>query len=495
MKPLIIFEMANNHGGSLERGMSIIDAVHAATTGYDFDYAFKFQYRSQSYIHHRYRGKDDPPYVRRFESTRLDELSYTTMLERIRSYGWKTICTPFDEVSVRLIERQDYDTIKIASCSFTDWPLLECIAKANKSVIASTAGATIDDIDRVLQFFKHRNVPVSIMHCVGEYPTVPEHLELNQLDMFREQYPDIRFGLSSHEASGTCGSEVIAIAKGATILERHVDSDAESANAYSITPSTVSTWLRSIQSAIDMCGVSGKRHRSSEKEQADLRKFRRGVYAAQDIMPGDSLTPANIVCSYPNCDGQLVANDLSKYVTYTATSMIVSGSAIDVGGLDARDTRPLVEDAVRKTRELLRSFQVTVPEGSGFELSHHYGIECFNEHGAAIITVLNREYCKKLLVMLPGQKHPEHYHERKEESFCVLGGWMKLSLGIESYDMQRGDVKTVNRGVKHSFDSPEGIVFEEISTRQYPNDSVYTDDLINQNNDNRKTRLKFRAWG
>ena len=32
---------------------------------------------------------------------------------------------PFDENSVDLIEEHNFDIIKIGSCSFTDWPLLE----------------------------------------------------------------------------------------------------------------------------------------------------------------------------------------------------------------------------------------------------------------------------------------------------------------------------------------------------------------------------------
>ena len=45
-----------------------------------------------------------------------------------------------------------------------------------------------------------------------------------------------------------------------------------------------------------------------------------------------------------------------------------------------------------------------------------------------IINVVNREYCKKLIVLLPGQKHPEQYHNIKEETFVVLYGDVALTL-------------------------------------------------------------------
>ena len=58
--------------------------------------------------------------------------------------------TPFDNNSLKLILRQDIDILKIASCSFTDWPLLEDIVKINKPIVASTAGASEADIDNVI---------------------------------------------------------------------------------------------------------------------------------------------------------------------------------------------------------------------------------------------------------------------------------------------------------------------------------------------------------
>ena len=70
--------------------------------------------------------------------------------------GFLSICTPFDETSVDLIMEHNYDIIKIASCSFNDWPLLEKIAQQNKPVIASDAGSSLEEIDQVLSFLTHR---------------------------------------------------------------------------------------------------------------------------------------------------------------------------------------------------------------------------------------------------------------------------------------------------------------------------------------------------
>jgi D-lyxose ketol-isomerase len=57
------------------------------------------------------------------------------------------------------------------------------------------------------------------------------------------------------------------------------------------------------------------------------------------------------------------------------------------------------------------------------ELSHHYGIERFREFGAILITCYNNEYAKKILIQLPRQKHPYHFHKEKKETFQLLWGY------------------------------------------------------------------------
>ncbi|MDQ7073220.1 MAG: N-acetylneuraminate synthase family protein [Gammaproteobacteria bacterium] len=63
-----------------------------------------------------------------------------------------SMCTPFDEESVSWIENHGFQVLKIASCSLTDWPLLERIAKSSLPLVASTAGATLNEIEKWCNF-------------------------------------------------------------------------------------------------------------------------------------------------------------------------------------------------------------------------------------------------------------------------------------------------------------------------------------------------------
>ncbi len=70
MKPLVIFEMANNHMGEVAHGQAVIEAFARAVDTYrdDFDFGFKLQYRDlDSFVHPAAKGRADIKYVKRFE--------------------------------------------------------------------------------------------------------------------------------------------------------------------------------------------------------------------------------------------------------------------------------------------------------------------------------------------------------------------------------------------------------------------------------------------
>src|SRR5215472_6869584 len=176
-RPLFIFEMANNHMGSVEHGRRIVEAMRDAAKDFPFSFAVKLQYRDiDTFIHPDFRNRTDLKFVKRFSETRLSWEQYKQIKDAIEDAGFVSVCTPWDEISVDKIEEHGFDFIKIPSCYLTDWPLLERIAKSSKPVIASTAGVTVSDIDRIVSFFRHRQKDFSLMHCVGEYPTRDENL-------------------------------------------------------------------------------------------------------------------------------------------------------------------------------------------------------------------------------------------------------------------------------------------------------------------------------
>jgi N-acetylneuraminate synthase len=140
----------------------------------------------------------------------------------------------------------------------------------------------------------------------------------------------------------------------------------------------------------------------------------------------------------------------------------------------------VLKHAVHEVKALLNLARVPLSSEFEVEYSHHYGMKDFRETGVVIINCINREYCKKILVQLPGQAHPAHYHKRKEETFQILWGELNTELDGRRKVLGPGDTQLVMPGIWHRFWTETGCVFEEVSTTHFNNDSVYRDPAINK---------------
>lgn len=478
---LFILDLANNHQGDLDHGLKIIDGCSSVANKFKVKAGIKFQFRQlDSFIHPDFKNADDIKHIKRFTGTRLEIGAYKTMVERVAQHGLISICTPFDEESVKLICDLDIDIIKIASCSAQDWPLLECVVKANKPIIISTAGLSIKKIDYLVSFLKSHKADFAVMHCVAIYPTPEADLQLNMLSHLRDRYVGVPIGFSTHEDPDNLSAIQIAYAKGAQLFERHVglNTDEYKLNGYSSTPEQLTAWIQSYVSAVAMCGSKNPRP-TSILEKESLHSLKRGVYLKENVSRGEAISRDKVFFAMPAQDGQLLSeqfvNDIVADRDYVKNEAFLGINKFEPRKSSKQD---LVFDIILQVRGLLNNARVNVSADSSLEISHHYGLERFREFGCVIINCINREYCKKLIILLPRQKHPYHMHKRKEETFQLLYGDLELELNGDRQQMSLGDTALIKMGDWHKFHTLDGAIFEEISTTHYDNDSFYEDDDI-----------------
>jgi len=480
---LFVLDLANNHQGSVEHGKKIIRAVSDVCNKHGVRAAIKFQFRQlDTFIHPDHQHGSDLKYIQRFQSTRLERPQFQTLLEEVWARGQLAACTPFDEESVGVIDSMGFDIIKVASCSAKDWPLLEEIANSGKPVICSTGGLTTEDIDNVVSFFQHRAVHFALMHCVSIYPTPDERLSLNQIRTMRERYPNIVIGWSTHEDPGDTVPVGMALALGADMFERHVGvaTDEIQLNAYSSDPEQLNAWLEAHARARVMLGPL-ERPPVSAAEQAAIDSLRRGVYAKETLVPGMELTRGDVFFAMPYNEGQLESGRFTAGIR--VRDEVPAGEAIDQKAIDVPEDADvqIIKSAVHEVKAMLNEARIHLGPDFVVEYSHHYGIANFRTVGAVIIECINREYCKKLVVQLPHQRHPSHYHARKEETFQVLYGKLLSQIDGHVRELHPGDTVLVQPGVWHSFWTEDtGVIFEEVSTTHYNNDSFYEDKQINK---------------
>lgn len=495
-KDLFVFDLANNHQGNIKHGLHIINEVGAIVEKHAIRGALKFQFRQmETFIHPNHKTGSDNKHIPRFLSTRLTDKEYKTLMDAVKRNSMITMCTPFDEESVDVLVDMGIEIIKVASCSARDWPLLEKIAEASKPVIFSTGGLLLQDIDKLVSFFDHRGVDYAIMHCVSIYPIPDTHFNLNQIDLLKNRYPKLTIGWSTHESPDELSAIQIAVAKHAEMFERHVGivMDKAALNAYSSTPEQLDRWIGAFKKAKIMCG-SFQRPEPAVSEVESIISLTRGIYAKKSIKVGATINRDQVYFAMPFSSGQISSSRWQD--TLVALETIEPDAPIMESQIEfpPEPERMVIHRAVHEVKALLNEARVPLNSEFTIEYSHHYGIKNFRHTGAVLIDCINRSYCKKVIVQLPKQKHPLHFHKLKEETFQVLYGVLHVEVDRHYRIMYPGETMVILPGVWHSFWTDSGVVFEEISTTHYNDDSVYQDKSINKmKRSQRKTVVDH--WG
>ncbi len=492
MKPIVILEVANNHMGSVSHGKKIIKSFNKITKKFtnEIDFVVKYQYRdSKTFIHSK--SDKENKFVKRFNDTFLSDSEWKNLLNFTRKY-FKTACTPFDEISAKKVFNQKYNYVKIASCSSTDWPLVEKIyslyKKKRKKILISLGGLNEREISRVFSFFNNRKVDFNFLYCVAKYPSANEDLNLSYFSKLKKTYGDCVKGLSLHETAESEITPIIAYGAGVRIFEKHIgiETNKFKVNDYSVTPMRLEKWLIALSNTIKLWGSEKKRDKNINVEVSQLKLLKRGIFLNKEIKKGKQIQFKDLYFAFPSQGGQMQANHLSKNLKIYSKINLKKDDPIKFSKIDIVDTYSKVLNIRDRVKNYLRNTGVILPKNPRLEISFHYGIDNFYKFGLTMINVINDKYCKKLLILLPGQKHPAQYHKIKKESFFVLHGTVDVKINKKNIKLKSGKVQTINPRDVHEFSSKKGAVIEELSTTSLKSDSYYIDNKINKNRE-RKT--------
>ena len=481
-KKTIILDIANNHFGEVNHGIDIINEFSKLNYPEDFTIFFKLQYRNLETFIHPLSPKDSH-YIKRFNSTKLAKeelLEIAKYIKNLNDPKFKLMITPFDEDSVDWSLDSKVDLIKIASCSANDWPLLEKASNSNIPIVASTGGLEVNSIDNLVSFFRHRAVDFSLMHCISVYPTKPEDCNLSFINTLKKRYPKLSIGWSTHEPPDDNRLVIAAISTGAELLERHIclPKKGKPQNAYSSTPYQLQSWLDSIDMTFKILGKPEFEQRNDEVES--IKSLSRGAYAKKEIKKGAKINLSDIFYAFPLLNDVQHTSSSITFPSIALKDIKKNESLVESLNIESPKINPNshLKTAIHEIKALLAIGSIHLNSTFSLELSHHKGPENFKKIGTTIINCINREYCKKILVQLPKQLHPLHYHPKKEETFQILYGELEIISDGHKYLLNVGETLTVLPGVWHCFYSTSGCIFEEVSTTHFNEDSVYKEKSI-----------------
>ena len=148
-----------------------------------------------------------------------------------------------------------------------------------------------------------------------------------------------------------------------------------------------------------------------------------------------------------------------------------------------------IKSYIHELKAILNYNKITIQESFDMEISHHEGIDKFKKVGAFLFNIINKNYAKKMIVMLPNQSHPMHFHKKKDESFHILSGSLISSINRKKQYLYPGQILHISKNSWHKFKAgKKGCIFDEVSTMSFKDDSFYKDKKIKKlTRDTRKT--------
>ena len=241
----------------------------------------------------------------------LREEQHFMLKEYCVSKGIEFCSTAFSEQEADLLDKLEVPFFKIASMDINNLRLLKYIAKKGKPVILSTGMATIAEIETAVKSIESEgNKNIIILHCISIYPPNPKDINLNNIIMLRQLFPNYPIGFSDH----TIGVSVpmASVALGACVIEKHFTID-KNLPGWDHEISADSTEMKFIvQESKIVADSMGNYYRTvSAAEEEKKKKFRRSIVLAKDIKKGEVIKNDDITYKRP---GTHIRPDEDMYV-------------------------------------------------------------------------------------------------------------------------------------------------------------------------------------
>lgn len=233
----IIGEIGQNHNGSVDIAKLIIDVVSRPVVdklfgkklkGMDAVKLTKRDLKQELSASQMARAYDSPhsfgkTYGEHREVLELNDEEHLEIYKYAKSYGLDFVETLCAIGCLSLLKLFTPDKLKVASRDLTNLPLLNAMAETKIPIILSTGMGGVREIDNALEVLTKHHSNIGILHCVSEYPTRYENVNLNSIKYLQKHYSDYIIGYSDHTIG--ISTPIAAVAMGSEIIEKHITLD------------------------------------------------------------------------------------------------------------------------------------------------------------------------------------------------------------------------------------------------------------------------------
>ena len=289
----IIAEIGNNHNGSYDLAVKMVDA--AIDAGAD---CVKFQMRNMTSVYRKKslakQGEDlGTEYVLDLlERFQLSQDEHKNIAKYCDENGILYMCTPWDSDSIVALESLDVKAYKVASADLTNLPLIENLIATQKPLILSTGMSSRDEIQITTNFLNSRNAEFVLLHCNSTYPAPFHDINLNWIKKLKDIHPLI--GYSGHERG--IAVTLAAVGLGAKVVERHFTFDRSMEgpdHAASLERDEFKALVAGIREIEEALG-DGIERTVSQGEMINRENLAKSLVAATDLLKGTIIEPKHL---------------------------------------------------------------------------------------------------------------------------------------------------------------------------------------------------------
>lgn len=297
----IIAEIGNNHQGDINLAKKLVD--HAVEAGVD---CAKFQMRNVKQLYKNEGDSNDASVDLGAQYTmdllakfQLSNAELFEVFDYCKERNILPLCTPWDLDSLAALESYGMPAYKVASADFTNYELLEAIAKTGKPFFCSTGMSSELEVKSTVAFLDRLGANYVLLHCNSTYPTPFKDVNLKYLTRLRKITGKL-VGYSGHER-GIC-VPIASVALGACVIEKHltIDQGLEGTDhKVSLLPAELAEMVRQIRNVEEGLGSDERPREITQGELMNRENLAKSLVAKCPIKQGALITRAMVEIKSP----------------------------------------------------------------------------------------------------------------------------------------------------------------------------------------------------
>jgi N,N'-diacetyllegionaminate synthase len=333
---LIIAEAGVNHNGDMGIAHRLIEA--AAESGAD---AVKFQ----AFVTEELLSPDTPKALYQLDTTgaessqhkmlkalELSPAQQRELKQACEEKGLVYLCTPYDVLSVDLLDEMAVEAIKVGSSDVTNTPILSYIASKGRPVILSTGWSNLADVEAGVCALREGGLQgrFALLQCTSEYPAPMDEVNLRVMATLEQAF-DCPVGFSDHTYA--VGAAPIAVAAGACIVEKHftLDRDMDGPDHQaSLLPQELADVVSQVRNVETALGTGIKSAMPSESPNKG--RMQKSLVARRPIAVGELITADSLTCKRPGTG--LTPDWMDRVTGRRASRQLQTDDVLDLAAVD-----------------------------------------------------------------------------------------------------------------------------------------------------------------